>query len=491
MSVVTFVSYTGPEQTQREKNLRISQARSHAAKASFPVHRRRVNQPFKPKSRDRAAYPSLLDEKAEDGDNVPLQITKSPSSGPHDPFGSYPVRLDDASSATVQLFEVMWSRLAFTILPDMKDIRRNLQSSRNRLVRESMTDPLLMSAMNASIQNRRKVAHHGSVDPRRYAASAVQLLRARVQAGPGIVPSLYFPIMFLAHFEMHNANIATCRSHLRVLRDLGAEQQFDPYAERFTRAIDSFCAMISLSRPIFDNFQTIETLLLEDLAITSNFALHENLMGKSLVNTALCIVDCVRAVEICRERVGQQLPVTPFMLMAGARIYDLPHQLLIEMPGSAVKEACIISLGWWILYLGHAAWELHQRFAAGEDARLILRHWGPKLLERLDNCDISSPLTLWCAASGMLFAASQDVFVSCAMKATAIASRLNTYDIRQILKQYLWIEAFNLVDDFILESIDLVGKFASSQEHKNEQSMSTFKTSLAERWIRIRGKENL
>jgi hypothetical protein len=348
-----------------------------------------------------------------------------------------------------------------------------------------------MAAMNASIQNRRKVAHHGSVDPRQYAASAVQLLRARVQEGPGIVPSLYFPIMFLAHFEMHNANIATCRSHLRVLRDLGADQQFDPYAERFTRAIDSFCAMISLSRPVFDNVQTIETFLLEDSATVSIFALYEKLLGKSLVDTALCIVDCVRAVEICRNRVGQQMPVTPFMLRAGARIYDLPHQLLIEMPGSAVKEACIIALGYHILYSSHAAWELHQKFAAGEDARLILRHWGPKLLERLEICDITSPLTLWCSASGMLFAASQDVFVSCAMKTTTIASRLNIYDIRQTLKQYLWIEAFNLVDDFILESIDLVGSFAVSQQYKDEHSMSTFKTSLAERWLKFRGKERL
>lgn len=495
MSAVTFVEYSRPGQNLRERNLRIAQARSHAAKASYPIHRRRLVQPSKrllAAQRSNHKTRSVLSEEFIDvsEEEVPLTVTLTPSSGSHDPFGTYPVRIDQTSSATIKLFEVMWSRLAFTI-PPSKDVRADARASRMHLVRESMQDSLLMSSLNGALQNRRKVAHRGSAEPRQYVATAVQLLRSRVDEGPGIAPSLFLPIMFLAHFEMHSANIAACKSHLRVLKQLGASSKFDCYAERFTRAIDSFCAMISLSRPVFDDIPRIDTLLLEDSAAASLFDLHERSLGKSLVDTARCIVDCVRAVEMCRQRVGQQSPVTPFMLRTGSRIYDLPHQLLMEMPGSAVKEACIIALGWWLLYAAHAAWELHRQFAAGEDARLLLHHWGPQLVKRLDDCEITSNLTLWFAASGMTFAASQDVFVSCAVKAATMASKLGIVDIRQSLKQYLWIEAFNLLDDFILENIDRIGRFAASQQHEDEKSMADLKQSLTDDWTKVRGTGKL
>lgn len=488
MDGITFIAYHAPGKSVREKNLLLSSARSHAARISSDRRRTRkklveqISAEHGPVSRKDQA-----NSQDEDGIELVVQQTFrrifSPSSGSHDPFGSFPVRLDGNLTASVRMFEIIWARLGLVTVPTSADIKGAVRKSATQVIQQCMQDDLPMDAFRAAMYLRRNVFIHRPTLPAQHAGKAIRQLRGRVETSQSIPSSLLMPILLLAWYELYHTDLSACRSHLRVLKLLNAFETFDSYTQRFARGIDVASAMPDLSQPIFSDVPRQRTYLLEDRDGGKGFELHTEVLGQRLVETASYIVDETMTAEICAQLFIQKVGITPIMVRFGVRAWELPYQLLSELPASPIQEACVAALGRWLLYTPFATLESSPKLSVGADIVTVLHHWGRRPLDRLEISGERSELTIWIATTGMVFSFSQESFLEYALMITALACELGVSDLREVLRQYLWTEVFRFTDALIHSTIDRIDAFVLQEKVADPTTLEGLREELAQNYL--------
>ena len=461
----------GRKVSRRELELINSQAKQHAASVSHAS--KRLVAKSKEATTAAKSFQSAAGEYVDDDDALvvhgsyhdhtvpsrrkqPRQVRRpcqrhyiSPSSGSHDPFSTFPIQLNADATSSINYFRVLWSRLSFQAASTFALRQFAYKSSTTDIVQRCMQDQLLFDAFTAAVALRMITIHQYStlqLRPARAAGNALTALRQQISSGVGMGPQHFLSILFLAAYEFYCNNFEGCRTHLRLLRDLGALEVFDGYILVFCRNLDAFSASSWLARPVFPSEPPQYTLMpptgLYSLINRSSFPTYTSILGPKMIHIVIpLILDCADAAETCRQHAEAGSHAGQLATETMERCGTLAHPVLGELPATPEKEACIIALLIWLSYMPIGVqWQ-----TAREDYRRLLSAQEKGLLYRLKRwSEPSSELQLWVVAVGVVFSLDPEVTSWCSRQLHRLTAKLHIDDLMSTLRKFLWLENFEL-----------------------------------------------
>ncbi|ETN42575.1 uncharacterized protein HMPREF1541_01732 [Cyphellophora europaea CBS 101466] len=377
--------------------------------------------------------------------------------GSLDPFTSLGYTIDADTANLLHYFHTTWAQTAFQSATNGNDVQRVRQSEASQVIQQVMGDKLVAPAFLAAIGMRVTALHSTVSTAERHAASALCQLRSSLDRESASNEQLLLSILFLAAYETYCFNLEGTRTHLRALRRLNAQRHLTGYLKALCRNVDLFSASSLLKPPIFPIPTTIPTPVPEHLTVGHGFLNYSDVLGLGMNSILRSIISCGNVAEEFKLRQGAEEHMRFDLLQIVAWSESLTYQLLEQMPGTPVKECCIIALLMWLSYLPAAMMGSKDgsSLAPSKSFLKMIPGRGTGLVNRLKASTLDSYLHLWILAVGIVCAVDQDDTRYCAVEFVQLAYRLDVSDVRHCFRQFLWLDNFDLIDyDVMMQLLD-------------------------------------
>lgn len=377
--------------------------------------------------------------------------------GSLDPFSALGIRIDSETAFLLRYFQTIWAQTAFQSATAGNQLQRFGQSETMQVIQRALADPLVSHAFLAAVAMRMTTVHNTDSRAEQHAAAALCELRKSLGQEDHDTASTLLSILFLAAYETYCFNLEGTKTHLRALKRMSAETHLTGYLKTLCHHIDLFSASSSLSPPIFSAPRVIYPENSPHTTVGRRFLEFAGSLGSKMSAVIANIISCANVAEEYKLRAAQGgdlcLNIQQFVTWSEA----LTYQLLDQMPGHLLKECCIIALLMWLSYLPVSIMASNGNAPPppGQNFLKVIPGRGSGLVKRLKASTLDTHLHLWILAVGIVCAIDQDDTEFCAVEFTQLAHRLDVSDVRDCLRQFLWLDNFDLIDyDVLIQLLD-------------------------------------
>lgn len=374
--------------------------------------------------------------------------------GSLDPFSSGGVHINSGTAGLLRYFETTWAQTAFQPATTSNQSQRFDRPETLQVIKHALADPLIAHAFLAAVAMRMATVHSTYSSAEKYAATALRQVRNSITRQDDH-ERIMVSILFLAAYETYCFNLEGTKMHLRALKRMGAEEHLTGYLKALCQHIDLFSASSSLSAPIFSMPLTIYMGGSEHTTVGHGFSEYTEHLGLKMCEVVANIISCANVAEDYKRRtlLGENLSINVAQMVAWSEC--LTYQLLEQMPGSLLKECCIIALLMWLSYLPASVMASSLPTAATPNQSFLkmIPGRGSGLVRRLTaSATLDTHLHLWILAVGIVCCVDADDTQYCAVAFTHLAHQLgvSAVDVRDRLRHFLWLDHFDLIDYTVL-----------------------------------------
>lgn len=376
------------------------------------------------------------------------------SIGSLDPFSSGGIHISCDIAGLLRYFETTWAQTAFQSATTRNQLQRFDRPLTLQVIQQAMADPLLAHAFLAAVAMRMATVNNTYSGAENYAAAALRQLRKSISQQDDR-ERIMVSILFLAAYETYCFNLEGTKTHLRALKRMGAEEHLTGYLKALCQHIDLFSASSSLSAPIFSMPLAIYTGGSDHTTVGHGFSEYTEYLGAKMCEVVANIISCANVAEDYKRRtlLGEDLRIHVAQMVAWSE--TLTYQLLEQMPGSLLKECCIIALLMWLSYLPASVMASNLPTAATPNQSFLkmIPGRGSGLVKRLQaSATLDTHLHLWILAVGIVCCVDADDTQYCAVAFIHLARQLSVSaaDVRDSLRRFLWLDHFDLIDYSVL-----------------------------------------
>lgn len=378
--------------------------------------------------------------------------------GSLDPFSTGGLQIDSKVASLLQYFETTWAQTAFQSATASKQLQRYNRSETMQLIRGSLADPLVAHAFLAAVAMRMATVHNTYSSAEHYAATALCQLRNSIRQEDDNRERIMLSILFLAAYETYCFNLEGTKTHLRALKRMSAQNYLTGYLKTLCQHVDLFSASSSLTPPIFSMPLplAIYTEVSGPTTVGRGFLGYTETLGTKMSAVIANIIACANVAEAYKRRVGSDEDLGFKVAKMVEWSESLTYKLLDQMPGSLLKESCIIALLMWLSYLPAsimASSNTNTPPTPGQSFLKMIPGRGTGLVKRLAAAlPLDTHLHLWILAVGIVCAVDQDDTAFCAVHFIRLAHQLEVRQaqLQECLRQFLWLDHFDLIDCHVL-----------------------------------------
>lgn len=373
-----------------------------------------------------------------------------------DPFNASGFSLDPNAASVLQYFQLTWAHTAFRPARTCQHPSIIADQEPFQVMRYMQNDSLVTHAFLAAVAMRMTTVHNVQSKAAEHASRALTELRRLIGFEIANSDRILLTILFLAAFETYCFNIDGTRAHLQALRLMNAQNRLTGYFRDLCQHVDLFSAAAALTVPIFPPPRVTSLLEYTELNVGSGFFEIDELAEADMREVIRNVISCAVAAEQYKEqaRTGRQIQQQAQDIVTQSE--SLQYQLLHQLPGSEIKQACIIALLMWLSYLPVSIMTTndHSVSGYGKDLLKIIPGRGTWLVNRLKACSpLSTHLHLWILAVGVICAVDAEDTGFCATEFVKLARRLSITNVQTCLRRFLWLDDFDLIDGSLLEQL--------------------------------------
>lgn len=376
------------------------------------------------------------------------------SIGSLNPFSAGGIHINVDIAGLLRYFETTWAQTAFQSATTSSQLQRLNRPETLQLIQQALADPLVAHAFLAAVAMRMATVHNTCSNAGHYAAAALCQLRNSISQQDDR-KRITISILFLAAYETYCFNLEGTKTHLRALKRMRAEEHLTGYLKALCQHVDLFSASSSLSAPIFSMPRAIYMGGSNHTTVGRGFSEYTEHLGAKMTEVIANIISCANVAEDYKRRtlLGEDLSLNVAQMVAWSE--SLTYQLLEQMPGSLLKECCIIALLMWLSYLPASvmASNLPTAVTPNQSFLKMIPGRGKGLVKRLQaSATLDTCLHLWILAVGIVCCVDADDTQYCAVAFIHLARQLgvSAADVRERFGRFLWLDHFDLIDYSVL-----------------------------------------